>query len=315
MTRWGIWGTSAIAASFARGLSFAEGAVLQAVGSRDAGRAEAFLAATGARRAHVGRAALLGDPEVDVVYIASPNAFHEEDCLAAIAAKKAVLCEKPLSTSVASARRIEAAAEAAGVFVMEAMWTRFFPLIPALEAAIAEVGPLCTIEADFGFAADPVQDVRIFDPAYGAGALLDVGVYPIWLALHFGGPAAEVRGLSVRAQAGVDASAGLVIRHANDRLSTLSCSIVSSTPSRAIFGCARGHLELEPPWWRPEGAILRRDGAAPEALFRAMRGNGYAHEAEEVMRCLGANLTESPKHPLSMTRQILQVVEAVRMPV
>lgn len=312
--RWGLWGTSAISASFAEALRGLPEAELAAVGSRDEARASRFAAEQGVRRAHGSREALFADPELDVIYVASPNAAHEEDVRAALAARKAVLCEKPLCTSAAAAERLAAQSRAAGVFLMEAMWTRFFPLIAELDGLLArgEIGALGLLEADFGFAGDRIAEPRIFDPAYGGGAILDVGVYPLWLAHHLLGPPRRVQAAGHIGPLGAEESVAMVLEHERGAISVLSASIAVATASTAVLGGSRGHLRLERPWWRPKVAVLGREGEPDRRIDAPFMGNGYAHEALEVMGCLARGERESAQHPLSVSIEVLRTADRVR---
>lgn len=312
--RWGLWGTSAISASFAEALRGLPGAELVAVGSRSEDRASRFAAQHGAGRAYGSRDALLADPGLDVIYVASPNAAHEEDVRAAIAAKKAVLCEKPLCTSAAAAERLAGEARAAGVFLMEAMWTRFFPLIAELEGLLArgEIGELGLLEADFGFAGDRIAEPRIFDPRYGGGAILDVGVYPLWFAHHLLGPPRRVQAGGRIGPSGVEESVAILLEHERGAISVLSASIAVATASTAVLGGSRGHVRLESPWWRPRAALVCREGEADRRIDAPFMGNGYAHEALEVMGCLARGERESARHPLSASIEVLRTADRVR---
>ncbi len=313
---WGILGTGGISARFTADLIHAPGAHVAAVASRSLDRAEAFRAAVGAGRAHVEVEALAADPAVDVVYVGTPHVRHAADTLACLAAGKAVLCEKPLTPSLADAARVVEAARARGVFLMEAMWTRFFPAIERLldPATRAELGAPTILHADFGFTGDRVAEPRLFDPAYAGGALLDVGVYPIWLALALLGPPETVSGACVRGPTGVEERAGVTMTHASGALSVLSCAITADTGSEAVLYGERGAARLDAPWWRPTGLTLSGsgDGAVKRHIDAPHLGVGYAHEAIEVMRCLRAGLTESPAMPHAMSLEILRVVEALR---
>lgn len=305
---WGILGTGGISARFAADLVHAPGAHVAAVASRSLPRAEAFRASLGADRAHLEVEALAADPAVDVVYVGTPHVRHAADTLACLAAGKAVLCEKPLTTSLADAARVIEAARGKGVFLMEALWTRFFPAMERLlEAAGSELGAPAMLQADFGFTGDRASEPRLFDPAYAGGALLDVGVYPIWLALALLGPPEQVSGSKVMGPSGVEERAGITMVHAGGALSVLSCAITADTGSEAVLYGERGAARLDAPWWRPAGLTV-----AGRRIDAPHLGVGYAHEAIEVMRCLRAGLTESPGMPHAMSLEILRVVERLR---
>ena len=171
--RWGILGTGRIAGVFAEGLRSAADAELVAVGSRTAAAAEQFAGRVGAARAHASYADLASDPDVDAIYVATPHPFHKENSLLCIEAGKAVLCEKPFALNAGEAEQMVTAARARGVFLMEAMWTRFLPHIARLRELLAAgaIGEPRMLKADFCFRTDFNPRGRLFDPALGGGGL------------------------------------------------------------------------------------------------------------------------------------------------
>lgn len=191
-TRWGILGTGGIASTFATDLPLADGSELAAVGSRTLDAATEFADRHGFARAHGSWAELAADPEVDVIYVATPHAFHEAAAMTCLRAGNAVLCEKPMTLDRASSELLVAEARAQSVFLMEAMWMRCNPAIREITGLIAAgaIGTVTAVHADFGLRGpfDPAHRLR--NPALGGGALLDLGVYPLNLAhLILGDPA------------------------------------------------------------------------------------------------------------------------------
>ncbi|MDQ1255520.1 MAG: hypothetical protein QG656_112, partial [Candidatus Hydrogenedentes bacterium] len=182
--RWGILGTGTVARAFAQDLRFAKGAELAAVGSRRQETADRFGDSFGIPFRHASYEALANDPSVDVVYIATPNSLHKEHTLLCLDAGKAVLCEKPFALNAAEARAMVTAARERGLFLMEAMWTRFIPLTVHLRELLAEnaLGEIRMLTADFGFRGDFEPEGILWNRAYGGGSLLDVGVYPVSFA-------------------------------------------------------------------------------------------------------------------------------------
>ncbi|HOQ90164.1 MAG TPA: Gfo/Idh/MocA family oxidoreductase, partial [Candidatus Hydrogenedentes bacterium] len=164
---WGIVGTGAIARAFAEGLRQARGAVLWAVGSRSAEKARRFAETFGARRAYGSYAELAADPDVDVLYIATPHALHMEHTLMGLDAGKAVLCEKPFALNAVQADQMVRRARERKLFLMEAMWTRFLPAVRTARDWLraGRIGALRMAQADFGFRADPEDEPKLLDPA------------------------------------------------------------------------------------------------------------------------------------------------------
>ena len=182
--RWGILGTGRVAGRFAQALRELDDARLLAAGSRRLATAEAFARHHGVERAYGSYAQLAADPDLDIVYVASPHALHREHSLLCLEAGRAVLCEKPFALNATEAREVIASARSRGLFCMEAMWTRFLPAMRRLTELVdaGAIGELRMVTAQLGFPSEPDPSSRLFDPALGGGALLDLGVYPLALA-------------------------------------------------------------------------------------------------------------------------------------
>ncbi len=181
---WGILGTGGIAHAFAADLVHTDTGEIVAVGSRSQEGADRFGEQYGIGRRHGSYEALAADPDVDAIYVATPHPFHHENTLLALGAGKHVLVEKAFTMNAAQALELVAAARARGLFLMEAMWTRFLPHVVEIRRLLAEgaLGRVVTVMADHGqwFAFDPSS--RLFAPELGGGALLDLGVYPVSFA-------------------------------------------------------------------------------------------------------------------------------------
>ena len=310
--RWGILGTGNIAQQFAKGLAELPDAQLVGVGSRSLETAQAFATDFGATRAHGSYDALAQDPEVEVVYIATPHTLHAENGLLCLGAGKAVLCEKPFALNAAQAQRVIDTARANGLFLMEAMWTRFFPLFRTLRELVQEgrIGEPRLLHADFGFAS-PVTQSRLFDPKLGGGALLDVGVYPVSLASYLLGTPTEVSSYAHLGTTGVDEQNALVLNHQSGALALLSSTIRAATPQEAVLMGTEGNIRICTPWWQPEKLVLTRSDDE-ETFSSPLPHNGYAYEAAEVMRCLREGRLESPVMPLDETLSIMQTLDTCR---
>jgi predicted dehydrogenase len=340
--RWGILGTGTVAGDFAVGLGFLPDARLAAVGSQDPARARSFAAHFGVPRAHGSYEALVHDPDVDVVYVASPNPFHKAHALLALEAGKPVLVEKPFALDAAEAQEVVALARRKRLFCMEAMWMRFSPAVLAARALIrsGELGEVHLLTAQLGFSHAVDATHRVFHPQ-GGGALLDLGVYPVSLAFFLLGPAAHVTSRASRAASGVDEDVALVLQHAQGH-SVLAASLRGRCANEAVVTGTQGMLRLHDPLYFPRGFTLERsppqlargvwrsrlgrlrhnpwvrEASAGLRRVRArMRrwrqpGNGYEQEAAEVMRCLGAGQLESPSMPLDETVAILSTLDTAR---
>jgi predicted dehydrogenase len=312
--RWGILGTGGIANAFAGDLPLVEGAELAAVGSRTAQAAEAFAQRHGIARAHGSWAALAADPDVDVVYVATPHAFHLDAALACLAGGKAVLCEKPMTLDLASAAQLVQEARARGLFLMEAMWMRCNPAVLRIAELIAEgaIGPVIAVHADFGLQGPFATAHRLRDPALGGGALLDLGVYPINLADLVLGAPATVQSWAHLTPEGVDENTGILLGYESGAVAALTCSINGATRNAASITGTTGRIDLPPEFYMPKSFILSRTGRAPGVMNVPFEGRGYQFEAAEVQRCLRAGRVESPLMPPSTTLEIMGLLDTIR---
>lgn len=312
--RWGILGTGSIARQFATGLQALPDATLAAVGSRTQESADAFGDRFGAARRHASYEALAADPEVDAIYVATPHSLHRECTLLCIEHGKPVLCEKPFAINAAQAADMVAAARARGVFLMEAMWTRFLPLIGRMRQLLKDgaIGEVRMLHADFGFRTGVNPTGRLFDPALGGGALLDVGIYPVSLASLVLGQPARIVAMADIGSTGVDEQAGIILGYDGGQLALLSTAIRTSTPHEARIMGTQGLIHLHGQWWRGTGLTLAVDGQEPQQIEEPITGNGYNYEAAEVARCVRAGLAESDTMPLDETLAIMRTLDAVR---
>ncbi|WP_211215364.1 Gfo/Idh/MocA family protein [Actinoalloteichus spitiensis] len=293
---WGIVATGGIAGTVVEDLARLPDAIPHAVSSRRLERAEEFAARHGVRRAYGDYRALLDDPDVDVVYVATPHSQHHEVSRAALLAGKHVLCEKAFTVTVAQAEELTSLARARGLFLMEAMWTRFNPLIRRLGALLADgaVGEVRSVRADFGFAVPYDPAARLWDPAQGGGALLDLGVYPVSFAHLVLGEPTELTVRGSLAANGVDAEAGLLLGYPDGRYASLGCTLVAHQTARASVVGTTGRLELADPFFNPSSLTLVTPGRDPEVFEHPIEGRGYGHQLREVHRAVRAGEVESP---------------------
>ncbi len=284
-TRWGIAGLGRIANLVAGDFGHVPDAELVAVAARSEARAEEFARRHGASRFYGSYGRLIADPEVDVVYIATPHPQHHAIALAAIRAGKAVLVEKAFTATLAGAEEIVAEARASGVFAMEAMWTRFQPAVVRARELLAQgaIGSLVSLQAELGIAREFDPSDRLFAPELGGGALLDLGVYVVSLAQMVLGTPQSVSVVGASEPNGVEGAATLLLGFDDGRSATLTTSLHSPMPGSArIFG-SEGWLELPPRFHHPTRVVLHREGDragrgdAPAArrrlLARADRGH------------------------------------------
>jgi predicted dehydrogenase len=308
--RWGVVGPGRIADKVTADFPHVEGAAPVAVASRDRGRGEAFAARHGIERVHDSYRAILEDPDVDVLYLATPHPMHHATALAAIDAGKALLVEKAFTATVAGAVEVVDRARSAGVFVMEAMWTRFQPVVVALRELLADgaIGDVRSVQADLGINRPWDPEDRLFSMELGGGAILDLGVYPISFAQMVLGDPMRVTAGGSTFETGADAEAALLLEFGDGRTATLTCSLRGELPGSARLFGTEGWIDVVPRFHHPETIVLHRFGAEPEPITRPPLGEGYAHELIEVTECLRAGRTESAVMPLADTIVVQDVM-------
>ncbi|WP_203784967.1 Gfo/Idh/MocA family protein [Paractinoplanes rishiriensis] len=312
--RWGIVGLGGIAAQFARDLPLAPGAELAAVGSRSAETAAAFAERFGFARAYGSYAELAADPDVDVVYVATPHAQHLDAALTCIEGGKAVLVEKPITLDLASAASLVQAAHTRGVFLMEAMWMRLNPAVLKVAELVAEgaIGWVSAIHADFGLQGPFEAEHRLRNPKLGGGALLDLGVYPIHLAHLIMGAPRSVQAWAHLTPEGVDENTGVLLGWEAGAVAALTCSINGNSRNGASITGTDGRIDLPPGFFVPREFVLNRPNHAPETFQFPFEGNGYQFEAAEVQRCILAGDLESPHVPHATTLEIMGLLDTIR---
>jgi predicted dehydrogenase len=311
--RWGILGTGGIAHTFATDLRLTGSGEVVAVGSRGAATAAEFADAHGIPHRHASYAALVADPDVDVVYVATPHPAHRDNAILALRAGKPVLVEKPFTMTAAEARDVVAVARETGLFAMEAMWTRFLPHVAQIRDWLAAgvLGDVVTVTADHGqwFADDP--GFRLFAPELGGGALLDLGVYPVSFASMVLGPPSRIEALGDPAFTGVDAQTSMLFGYESGAQAVLTCTLRAKSPTRAAIVGTEARIEVDGDFYAPTTvSLITRDGDVTW-VESDHQGRGLRHQADEVARLLAAGELESPLMPLAETVSIMATMDAV----
>lgn len=315
-TRWAILGPGDIGGWFARALPNSAHGVLHAVGSTDPGRAAAFAALHGAPVTG-SYDELLARDDIDAVYIATVNTTHTQLALAALLAGKAVLCEKPVAPSLAEVERVLAQASASGLPFVEAYKHRFGPFARALDAAVAghEVGSGLRLTASFGFAAGQ-RTGRLFDPELAGGAILDVGGYPVSLAVGLAAAAgldpADLTLTTVAGRVGdtgVDEHATATVS-ANGFTAEVACSIVTELPKSATLSGSAGSIELPDVFGSraASAASFTVRTAGADRVVEPATVDPFAAEADAVSLALRDGRTEAPEVPWAHSRTIARLL-------
>jgi predicted dehydrogenase len=311
--RWGILGTGGIAGSFASDLRLSEAGVAVAVGSRSQAAADRFADSYGIANRHDSYESLVADPDVDVIYVATPHPMHRDNAILALRAGKHVLVEKPFTMNAAEAREVVAVARERGLFAMEAMWTRFLPHVGVIREWLGKgmLGDVVTVTADHGqwFAED--AGFRLFAPELGGGALLDLGVYPVSFASMVLGSPSRIVSISDPAFTGVDAQTSMLFGYDSGAQAVLTCTLRAKSPTRAAIVGTDARIEVDGDFYAPARvSLIPRDGD-PVVVESAHQGRGLRHQADEVARRLAAGEVESPFMPLDETISIMETMDTV----
>lgn len=320
---WALVGPGKIARRFASAVQQLPGARLHSVLGRDADRARAFAEEFSAFRWTTDLAALLSDPVVDGVYVATPHSEHGEIVHACLEAGKPVLCEKPLVPSRAQAEPLVALARERGLFLMEAVWTRFLPVYTeVLQGWLRDqqaIGELRGIQSSFCFPAPYQPGSRLFDPALAGGALLDIGIYNLtvtrWVLQQALGACPKplaLRAEGVLAPTGVDQRVNATLSFPGGLVSQFICGIDGSSDNALHILGTRGSITLPHNFWQATEARLQRHGEAPQTVAAPLRINGFEGEIEEAMRCIRAGLIESPRMPHAESLATLAWMDEIR---
>jgi predicted dehydrogenase len=310
---WGIIGPGGIATRFAQAMTVVEGGEIVAVASRSLDRARAFADRFAIPSSYDDAQSLVSDRRVDAVYVATPHSRHEADTLLATEAGKHVLCEKPFAINATQAGRMAAAARSKGTFLMEAIWSRFLPAYRALADVLSagRIGEPLLVEADFGFRAPVRPEGRLFDPALGGGALLDLGIYPIQLCSMVLGPPSRVVADGVIGTTGVDEQVVAVLHHPGESLGVAKAALRVPMSCRGRISGTDGAIEL-PAFMHCPDHIVVSAGGTTETLDGSYEGDGLQFEIAAAQACIEQGRTESDLMPLDESISLAGTLDLIR---
>jgi predicted dehydrogenase len=314
VVHWGILGAGKIASKFADAFKQVKNARLIAVASSSIDRARAFAEQHQIKTAFGSYHELVTSKNIDVIYVATRNHLHCETTMLCINHGKNVLCEKPFAISASEALSMIKAARDRDLFLMEAMWTRFFPVIQYSKQLVDQgvIGNLLRIHADFGFSGDSSPTGRLQDPNQGGGSLLDVGVYPVSLTSMFWGTPEKITSNAIINSTGVDNDCAIILAYPQSRLAVLSSSIRVNTPKEAFLCGENGMIKIECPWWKPSELKIFKNNQLVQHITMPYEGNGLQFEIEEVNSCIRNGKKESPKMPLDETLEIMKTLDKIK---
>ncbi len=310
---WGIIGLGNIARKFAKDLSLVHDAALMGVASRSLVKAKAFKEEFKVPYAFDNYEALLDCEEVEVVYIAVPHTEHFEWSIKAMEKGKHVLCEKPAGINQAQVKEMVEAARKNKVFFMEALWSRFIPSIQEIKKSIdaGEAGEIVYLHADFAFfALDRNPDSRVLNPELGGGSLLDIGIYPVFLAYLILGKPDRIEAHAKFLESGTEVQTAITFYYPGAH-ALLFSSLGTHSPIAATIAGTDGTFIIHPRWHEAEGFSLLSDEKKEEFEFPKV-GKGYTYEIEEVHRCLSEDRLESPLWSHQHSLDLISLLDRIR---
>jgi predicted dehydrogenase len=315
--RWGILAPGGIATSWVKAVHAHTDQKVVAVASRSLARAQAFATANGIERAYGDYEQLVADPGVDVVYIAAPHSEHLRLGLMAIAAGKHVLVEKPIALNSAEARQLIDAAHAAGVFAMEALWSRFLPQASVIAQLLERgvLGEVKSVSADFGARFTYNPEGRWFNPELGGGAMLDIGIYPVWFSHFVLGAPEKVTARGTLAPTGVDAQSAIILEYASNAQAVVTMSMWANSAQDASIVGTDARIEVPGHFFTP-GALRLVDTSGETLSWSDDSGvdgsDGLAYQVSAVAAHIAEGRAEAPEHSHADTLAIMAVLEEAR---
>jgi predicted dehydrogenase len=312
--RWGILAPGKMAAKFANGLKMLGNADLYAVGSRDIKRAEKFAKEHGFKKYYGSYEELASDPEVEIIYIASPHSYHRDQAIMCLRNKKAVLCEKAFALDSNEVEEIISESTKQGVFLMEALWPPFQPYYKKATEILRSgvLGKIIHLHGYFSFNPPFSAEDRKFNLALGGGSLYDIGIYPVIDALTFIGVPDEIKAVASFGETGSEESVSAIFRYSGGRMATIYSSFKTNIGIGCDILCENGNLSAVRGRDMNQRVIIAQHGKEKETLVFTPPALGYHWEAEEVMRCLDMGLKESPVVPLSFSKDLMKTLDGIR---
>ncbi len=314
MVRFGIIGAGRIAETFAESLNGIKEGMLYAIASRSMEKAKTFKKKFNVEKAFGSYQAMYEDPKLDCVYVATPHGLHYEQMLEILDYKKHILCEKAFTLNHKQAEHVFQKAKEQGVFVMEAMWTRFLPTIQGVIAHVVEgtIGEIKHLDATFSFKDNQSPDNRLYNKELGGGALLDIGIYPITLANLVLGPPAIIDAHATLHETGVDYYETITYEYENGALATLKAGFNKDEPREAMIYGTKGKIHIPNFWSAEEAYVYNEDDKLIEHIEYKHPINGFEYEINEVISCINNNRLESSVMPHTTTIRILKQMDALR---
>ena len=313
---WAILGCGKIARKFSSDLKLLPNAKLYATASRDLKRSQEFAAEFGFEKAYGSYEEMLDDEKVDVVYIATPHAFHHRQTLMCLEKRKPVLCEKAIAINRNEAQEMVDAARQNNTFLMEAFWTMFQPSFAQAMKILksGELGNIKLVRSEFAFNAPHNPENRLYNVKLGGGSLLDIGIYPVFAALSSLGKPEIIKTFADFATTGSEESISIIFKYRNGEMANLTSSFSSFSPVQTEYWCEKGYVVLHPRWFTPtDVTVWKQDEEVTLHKSEHLHGWGYQYEAAHVMECLEAGKIESDKMTWQMSLDLMELLDRIRI--
>lgn len=309
----GILGAGNIASIMARTISQMENATCYAVAARDEERAEKFAKAYGVEKAYGSYEALVKDEEVELIYIATPHSHHYEHAKLCIEHGKAVLCEKAFTRNAKEAKEILALAKEKGVFITEAIWTRFMPSRKMINDLLASgiIGKPMTLTANLGYVI--AHKERIAEPALAGGALLDIGLYPLNFALMvFGNEFDKITSTAILSEKGVDLQNSITLSYKTGEMAVLNSTTLALSDRQGIISGDKGYMIIENINNCERIRIFNTERQEIKCVEVPQQITGYEYEVEAAIRAIQAGKLECEEMPHEETIRVMEMMDALR---
>jgi scyllo-inositol 2-dehydrogenase (NADP+) len=311
---WGIIGTGFIARKMAEALPLVPQSRLYAIGSRNLHTANEFASQFKVEKAYGSYEELARDPNVDIVYIATPHNLHYENTILCLSHGKHVLCEKPFAVNGREVRGMIEKAKETDCFLMEALWTRFLPNLIKVKEMVDEgrIGRINLLKADFGISIPFDPGHRLYNKQLIGGSLLDLGIYPLFLSLLLLGKPKTISAMAGIGETGVDYSCSFTLGYEQSTLAVMVSSVLAQTEiSAALYG-EKGTIAFDNWWFMPVPAKLITQEGKTIPINEKSVGNGYNYEAAELIRCIETGKSQSDMMSLEFSILLIDTLDAIR---
>ena len=311
---WGILGLGKIANKFVQDLLLFEKANLYGVASRNSDKAKEFSQKYKAVKHYGSYRELAQDPEVDIIYIATPHTLHFENTMMCLREGKSVLCEKPLGINANQVKTMIAESKSRKLFLMEALWTRFIPATEKMLELVesGKIGDINFMRADFGIKADTNPQGRVYNKKLGGGSLLDIGIYPVYLSLLLIGVPIDIKAMARMSETEVDSYCAMLFDYENGEKAILESTFEAETPTEAYIYGNKGRIKMHTRFHQANRISLFLNDGSKEVFDIEYKGCGYYHEIEEVTQCLTSGKIESKKLPHSISMNLITLLDQIK---